>query len=927
VSEEDFLDNLLEKMEDEEKDDKKPQPAQAPTPMAQPAKTVPAQKPPEPVSTPRPAAAPPPRPQAAQPPRPIPAKKEPAPEAREEMDDTVPESVAGTKVLGTAETPADDIKPAPDASRIDNTENWINYLIMASSVVLLLLFVQYVIYEKIWLDNFAVFNMFPLVVLSIVVALAFLIMLSPGMKQSGSALRSAAIYGGMIITAMSPVLVLIQNTRTMGVGIGFIGLFGILVMLIARAELRAKDALLLVLFMMGTVFVVLTKVLTAFGMMDVPATLGLLFESSGLVLILVGTVLMGKMMKNNGKLIGYFGIWTVGIVTIALVPFHEAAGLNSSRNYGPFDQSLIFGGLLCLAASLFLAVYRRYDVAKTSSLIVKGNMLQENGKLKESLEYYDRAQESGVNNEIVLTNRGSLLRKMRKYDDALECFAMALEINPYYEEALIGRGNVLTRVGSFDAALQCYDAVLSESPNHLDALVNRGVLLALMDRDDEADRSISKAVTLAPRSEFVWLGKAFIERKRGSYTEEKRSYDKTLEINSSNIDAWLGRGNVLAVLERYEDARDSFNRALELDPDNSDALTNLAALLLKQEKYDESLGLYRKANEIDGDSVIAQSGMGFALFKTGNAEEGMKYLDRALAQSPNSIDALVFKGDVMQETGRYVDAVRLYKSALEINPNLRSVIKSLADSLKESGNGTEAEAYYHRLDEIEKKKVPVMESVMPVMDIRKMMADVKSEPVAKPVLEAAPALLKPSIPVKAGTKPAPLPEPKPSPEVQETKVIKIERGFNYLIYEERTRKTYELVARMLEEGVKVLCITPTFPAKLKKEYGLATADIVWISESNEKDAINPKRLEFEIARAIGNFIRGNVDPVLVIDGFELLMLQNGYENVMKFIKKANDLASVNSATIVVPLNPGALKKEDLPLLTKEFDKVEDLINI
>ena len=115
--------------------------------------------------------------------------------------------------------------------------------------------------------------------------------------------------------------------------------------------------------------------------------------------------------------------------------------------------------------------------------------------------------------------------------------------------------------------------------------------------------------------------------------------------------------------------------------------------------------------------------------------------------------------------------------------------------------------------------------------------------------------------------------------------------------------------------------------KNKRVYGLENIEIIWISESSEKDAINPKRLEFEIARSIGNFIRGNVDPVVVIDGFELLMLQNGYENVMKFIKKANDLASVNSATIIVPLNPSAIKREDIPLLTKEFDKVEDLIEV
>jgi hypothetical protein len=209
-----------------------------------------------------------------------------------------------------------------------------------------------------------------------------------------------------------------------------------------------------------------------------------------------------------------------------------------------------------------------------------------------------------------------------------------------------------------------------------------------------------------------------------------------------------------------------------------------------------------------------------------------------------------------------------------------------------------------------------------------MMEEFKAEKAAAPSAPGITAAVVTPQPAAAASQQAatPAPSPAPAPEKKEKK-FKIERGFNYLIYEERARKIYEEVTRMLSEGVRVLCMTPTFPAKLKKEFDLAKADLVWISESSEKEAVNPKRLEFEIARTLGNFIRGNVDPVIVIDGFEFLMMQNGYENVMKFIKKANDLASVNGATIVVSLNPSAMKKEDLPLLQKEFDKVEDLIAV
>lgn len=802
-------------------------------------------------------------------------------------------------------------------------------LVIAGSIALIIVFIQYIIYEKVWLEYFAVFNMFPIVVLSVIIAAAILTLLFPLLSRKTSTPRTIAAFAGIAILAVSPVLVAIQKTHAVGVAIGFIGVIGMLVLLIGNSDFTIRDGVLLSLFLIGTLFIGLVGVVQAFNLVDLPEHINLSFTMSGFLIVVVATAFIGKFMRVESKLFGYFGIWTAGLFAIMLVPFHEAIGLNASKNYGYLDQSLILAGLVCIGAAMFLAVLRRFQLARIDSYVVRGNVSQEKGDYSGAIQLYDTAIRDGRNDEVVWTNKGSVFRKIRMYNEALECFRTALAINPQYDPALVGLGNVLSKTGYFEKALECYESALALNPGNADAAIDRAILLSRMDRDDEALREVKRILRAYPRTESAWMAKAVLDRKKGDYSGEREDYLRALEIKPKNREALIGLGNVLLVLEKYDEAEEIYGKLIEEDGGNTAVWSNLGVLYTRKQNYDTAIEYFKKALENDSEYVNALVGIGYALFKKDNNEDALGYIDRALEISPNEITALVYKGEILNSRARPGDAITVYKKALEINPNLKNVIKSLADTLSSTGKNAEAQMYYAKLAEMDVTKKPV-ESVLPSADIKKMISQIKKEPLTAPVHQVTAG----GIPVASaesatsdiggGAGERAVQTAGAAQPIPVSRELKIERGFNYLVFEERTVETYKTVAKMLKEGVKVLCLTPTFPAKIKKEYGLQDAQIVWISESNEKEAVNPKRLEFEIARAIGNFIRGNVDPVIVIDGFEVLTLQNGYENVMKFIKKANDLASVNSATIILPLNPSSLKKEDLPLLSKEFDKIEDL---
>jgi len=155
----------------------------------------------------------------------------------------------------------------------------------------------------------------------------------------------------------------------------------------------------------------------------------------------------------------------------------------------------------------------------------------------------------------------------------------------------------------------------------------------------------------------------------------------------------------------------------------------------------------------------------------------------------------------------------------------------------------------------------------------------------------------------------------------------VEPGYNYLILEERTNQSYRIFAQLLSQGYQGLCFSTTYPNKIIKVYNLQNARMIWITEAKPHEGVetvNPKRLQFEMMKIALDFLENNPNPVILIDGFGYLILENGIENVRKFIKKINDKASMKQGTILITLNPSSLSQETLISLARDFDSMEDM---
>ncbi len=153
---------------------------------------------------------------------------------------------------------------------------------------------------------------------------------------------------------------------------------------------------------------------------------------------------------------------------------------------------------------------------------------------------------------------------------------------------------------------------------------------------------------------------------------------------------------------------------------------------------------------------------------------------------------------------------------------------------------------------------------------------------------------------------------------------KVERSYNHLILDGDLNNTYQMLADFLKDGDVALCISTSFPGKLKRTYNLnGKIKCVWLTAAGGKDTLDPRDIK-RLGDVIEKFSQQYPASLILLDGMEYLAVEHGFEEAMKFIKRITDVASMMDMTLMVPVNPASLSSEELSRLKAEFDRVEAL---
>lgn len=151
----------------------------------------------------------------------------------------------------------------------------------------------------------------------------------------------------------------------------------------------------------------------------------------------------------------------------------------------------------------------------------------------------------------------------------------------------------------------------------------------------------------------------------------------------------------------------------------------------------------------------------------------------------------------------------------------------------------------------------------------------------------------------------------------------LELDHNYLLKGESSSPAYEAFRDMVTQ-TPGLCITTTYPGKIKKRFGMEKTPIVWLSTlPGMERTLKPSDLDFEITQTIMKFVKENRETSVLIDDLEYLNEVVGFQGTSKFIKRVSDIVAAENSTLVVPVNPVAFDEREFAIIEKCFDFVSD----
>jgi hypothetical protein len=152
----------------------------------------------------------------------------------------------------------------------------------------------------------------------------------------------------------------------------------------------------------------------------------------------------------------------------------------------------------------------------------------------------------------------------------------------------------------------------------------------------------------------------------------------------------------------------------------------------------------------------------------------------------------------------------------------------------------------------------------------------------------------------------------------------VEEGTCYLLKEPKPVLAFRLLELGASEGRACLCITRQIPDRVRREHRIGGSSCLWLSEIPGEGHHSGKALA-SLAKRIEDFLTAQGGRGLVLlDGLEYLVENNGFEAVLAFVEHLNEFVMARRAVLLIPASPKAIGAREVAMLERDL-KVPDVL--
>ena len=313
-------------------------------------------------------------------------------------------------------------------------------------------------------------------------------------------------------------------------------------------------------------------------------------------------------------------------------------------------------GALEEAEALYTRAFE-LEPQNTSARLALGRMAMAGGDLDKARFHLERASELSPEVGSVYAALARLYRRLGENEKAVAAakrVTTASESIPIADPihflmlqeavsstAQLGRARDLAEAGDLKPAESVYRDLVALRPDDAAMRVRLGDVLLRQDKDPEAKKHYLAALEIKSDDAAAHAGLAAVLGREGVYDDAVNHFQESLVLRSDHVSTLVSFASILAFQGRTAEAMTHYDHALELDPENVSARRSLAEFLFRLKRYGEAADHFRIVLEAEPELGVVHLQLGASLAATGEYPEALSHLERARELGQTVPDAVL----------------------------------------------------------------------------------------------------------------------------------------------------------------------------------------------------------------------------------------------------------------------------------------------
>ncbi|MCB1307548.1 MAG: tetratricopeptide repeat protein [Leptospiraceae bacterium] len=413
-----------------------------------------------------------------------------------------------------------------------------------------------------------------------------------------------------------------------------------------------------------------------------------------------------------------------------------------------------------------LGVYETFE-----GYYLKGTVLYRQGKARESLQAYEKAEKLNPTDQQLLLTMGTVYTSIGELEPAQQRYLKLHGTYPDDPVYAFKVGTTYKNMRDYPKAYTYLKKADVDGFQYRDQVyLQLGDVCLELKKFNESEEYFAKAKQLNPAlsdaargGEASQLGRKLDEGNtafsQGDYETALRHFNEAKRMAPDQAVPYLLAGSTLLAMERNEEARDNLVKAVEIDPRNPRGYSLLGSayhqlrnyrLALKtldtgleiapenyemhnkrglvykdREELRKAIDSFYRSVQIKSDYVPGRTNLAFALLEDGRYADARREFEEASRLDPGNdelkkgsqlveIYTRLDRGDRFVRNGRFQEALAEYEAAREIRDDQPVVYNSLGRAELARRNYRGAEANFQKALALDDKNVPALQGLIRV---------------------------------------------------------------------------------------------------------------------------------------------------------------------------------------------------------------------